>query len=400
MVNWLVLHGMVGFSCKMCGRCCKGWNIYIDKTKYRKLREIMDEKILNEIIEVLPGGKKDAGFARVADENRVCGFLEENNLCKVHRRYGPEYLPDICAVFPRRIFITPRGIEVSVVFSCPETMKLLLSKEIIQVTKNPPGFFFDISHISLPTITKEIIDSTDEKRWYFRLEETFMNILQDRVLSLEMRMAIIGLLVYRFHEYPYDKKRQREYPELLKSYRGLAKQARSLEINLDYQMWILKSFLDFRTSLYPSNDFSQIVDRVNEALDLTPGQPLTDNSIKLYQVKLKELYNEREIGYVVGNYLVYTVFSKLLLINGLEGGFHALSFLYSLIRFLAVGTAVSEGVPVNQNILLKIIEAVDYNIKHSVEFMDHILLAQGIEKCEREHVSVARSLALLTANRR
>lgn len=398
-MNKLVLSGMVNFQCKMCGHCCKGWNIFINKAKYQKLQEVVDNKLLNDKVQILPGENKQGEHAKIADQSSSCGFLEEDNLCRIHRNYGLEYLPDVCTIFPRRIFITPRGLEISVVFSCPETMKLLTSKEIIKVITNPPGFCFEASSLTLPTITEKALNANDENRWYFRLEEVFMNLLQDRIFTLEVKMAIIGMLIYYFHSYPYDNIRQKKFPEILNNYRSLAKEARNLETDLGYQIRVLKSFLDFRTSLYVSDDFRQIADKVNNALGLHLNNPVTNESIQLFKVKLNHYYNEREVGHIIQNYLAYNVFSKILLIYGLEGGFYALSFLYAFIRFLALGVAISEGVLVNQDILLKVIAAVDYNIKHSAEFMDHLLLAQGIDKFAREHVSVAKSLALLSVSK-
>ncbi|MCL4442403.1 MAG: flagellin lysine-N-methylase, partial [Firmicutes bacterium] len=346
-------------------------------------------------IEIVTEPKIADIFAKVADEGRACAFLEENQLCAIHKNYGPDYLPYVCALFPRRIFVTPRGFEVSVIFSCPETMKLLLSEKKIEILTNPQGFSFSVSDITLPAITRRMIDSSDDTKWYFRLEETFIEILQDRVLTLEVRMAVIGILIYYFRSYLYDKQRQRDFPELLKNYRVLAKEARALETNKAYQLQVLKNFLDFRKALRVSEDFYNIAQEVYQALGLRSESPLTADNIKLYELKTGELYNEREIGFIAANYLVYNMFSKLLFIFGIEGGFFALSFIYALIRLLAVGVAAFEGKPVDQHILLKVIAAVDFNIRHASEFMDHILLSQGIKKYEPENVSVAKSLALL-----
>ncbi|MDA8233931.1 MAG: hypothetical protein M0Z31_03830 [Clostridia bacterium] len=184
------------------------------------------------------------------------------------------------------------------------------------------------------------------------------------------------------------------------NYRTFAKQVRTLEVNMDYQLRVLKSFLDFKTSVTCPDGFREVANKVNSGLGLVPGKAVTNKNIKFYEHRIKELYNEREIGYILGNYLVYCLFSKPLIIFGLQGGFYTLSFFYAFIRFIAVGVAISEGVPVDNKILIKAISVVDYNIRHSGNYMDHIMLAQGIDKFETEHVSIAKSLALLAARGR
>ncbi len=396
MGDYLVLSNMADFNCKMCGGCCgKGWHIYLSEVEYRKLLQIFDEDLLKEATEILPPPQNEAGYARFVEKNGDCR-LKENNLCQIHKNFGLAYLPYVCTIFPRRIFVTPRGTEISVTFSCPETQKLLLCKEKIEVLKNPPGFFFDVSHLILPSISEELLNAKDETKWYFTMEEAVIKILQDRVFTLDVRMATVGMLIHSFHKYADDQTRQNEYPQLLKNYRALARQVGGIKPQMDYQVRVLKKFLDFKKGLGTSTaEFYQIAETVFGALGLSVNKPVQEECFAFYQGQLQKLYNERELGYITGNYLVCNVFSKLLYIFGLEAGFYALAFFYSLIRFLAVGLATAKGVPVDEEIIMQAISVVDHNVRHTAGFTDHFLLSQGIEKYEPEYFSPVRAISLV-----
>lgn len=68
--------------------------------------------------------KKKGGDARLLKtrENR-CGFLGEDDLCRLHKKYGAETKPLNCRAYPFRFVRTPGGIYVGMSFTCTSVLQ-------------------------------------------------------------------------------------------------------------------------------------------------------------------------------------------------------------------------------------------------------------------------------------
>lgn len=106
---------MLGFQCRMCGECCVGWKIFVEKPLYKEIKNLFVTKKLQlgkfeDFFQKEPhpklGGKIDYGFIKFSDKGR-CKLLD-GNLCCIHKDIGPEYLPGVCKAFPR-VIISTRG---------------------------------------------------------------------------------------------------------------------------------------------------------------------------------------------------------------------------------------------------------------------------------------------------
>ena len=103
--------------------CCRGWEIDIDDAAFSRFQELDD--VADKIQEDEVNGTRY--FHLNADES--CPFLDENGLCGLIRRYGPDMLCDICRDHPRfRNYWTDR-IEVGIGLVCEEAARLILSKK-------------------------------------------------------------------------------------------------------------------------------------------------------------------------------------------------------------------------------------------------------------------------------
>ena len=109
-------------SCDKCANtCCTDWNISIDETTYRKYMNMHSE--FSDYI------KENVSDKRIILKKGYCPFLGTDCLCKIQKKYGAEFLSDICKTYPRNtknlFFIK----YTDVLFSCPEVLKML--KEMI-----------------------------------------------------------------------------------------------------------------------------------------------------------------------------------------------------------------------------------------------------------------------------
>lgn len=98
--------------------CCKYWQIYSDDDtleKYRLLAE-KDPRIARQV-------DFDEGCFRQKD--RICGFLDPDELCYLQRNYGEKFLCDTCRNYPRHEEEFENVREYSLSLSCPEAARIL-----------------------------------------------------------------------------------------------------------------------------------------------------------------------------------------------------------------------------------------------------------------------------------
>jgi Fe-S-cluster containining protein len=125
----LLVPDVLRFTCTACGSCCLGANIgpVTDDVTARLSGERHDE------LARAYGGRKGLFFSMVPDgetdeilvcetRNGACAFLDPDGLCGIHRRYGPEFKPRVCRLFPYQFVMTPAGIAVSLQLECRDVL--------------------------------------------------------------------------------------------------------------------------------------------------------------------------------------------------------------------------------------------------------------------------------------
>lgn len=125
-----------GFTskCNGCGRCCKYWDININLNDVKRLEKL--------------GFKPDyfidltKGNLLLKKNKDACVFLNKDNSCTIHKKYGYDSKPDVCKKFPYGMFI------------CGEIIK---GKHKETKTKNSPYFIIGDKLI----LKKNFINSLD-----------------------------------------------------------------------------------------------------------------------------------------------------------------------------------------------------------------------------------------------
>lgn len=164
--------------------CCIGWQIMIDDNSLRKYKETKGDfrKRLEEGVDY-----KESAFVQ---HNTRCSMLNKNGLCDLQSTLGEGYLCDTCRLYPRHNeeFLDLR--EYSLSLSCPEVVRMILSKgyefgwdESENEGTDDPDEFEDFDLL--------IFDALEYAR------EKMIEIVSDRSLSLETRMQKIALLAYK-----------------------------------------------------------------------------------------------------------------------------------------------------------------------------------------------------------
>lgn len=159
--------------------CCAGWEIVVDEEThdyYKSVQGKFGERLKNEIVQ-----DEDGDNIFVLKGNR-CAFLNEQDLCDVYKELGEEHLCYTCKEYPR--FTEEFGSirEVGISLSCPEAARIILKETKItefELSEDDDMFpaYNDISY----DIFIQLLSS----------RKLIMNIIQNRSIDLNYRMAII-----------------------------------------------------------------------------------------------------------------------------------------------------------------------------------------------------------------
>lgn len=185
------------FSCEMCGKCCRrDWLITLDEDSYQRNANLFaqagQEDEFHQAFVPIAEGSSPGEYAYIAKQaNGSCWFLEERNLCRLHRIFGHTHLDSVCQLYPRYPIATGRGLEITLSFSCPAALKLASRVQPLNIIRSdsPPiavGEGCTVAHVyprQQPV--------NHPLRYYFELEGHFIDIIQCRDISVENRLQMI-----------------------------------------------------------------------------------------------------------------------------------------------------------------------------------------------------------------
>ncbi len=122
MANLLIPNG-INFECTKCGHCCLNWPVPIAQSEVAGLKALEKALVPNNIEESLrsiPAGfDANSEFTHYLNkqESGRCEFLDEQDSCAIHTKYGAAQKPLMCSLFPYTFNQTPGGIFASVSFA-------------------------------------------------------------------------------------------------------------------------------------------------------------------------------------------------------------------------------------------------------------------------------------------
>ncbi len=186
-----------GFKCDgaKCGaHCCKGWSIFIDKNTYKQYSRLDSQEITSHL-----QFNAEKGEYRIQLGGKACPFLNENKLCKIQLKYGEKFLSQTCATYPRVTSCFGTFFERALTLSCPLAAERILFKrkpmpfELVEVPEkvhSPGGKIF-----------MQSIQATDElKAHIIEIQIAMISILQERTLSIDQRLIVLGFFLDRLGE--------------------------------------------------------------------------------------------------------------------------------------------------------------------------------------------------------
>ncbi|GCD08995.1 flagellin lysine-N-methylase [Clostridium tagluense] len=327
--------------------CCYGWKVTIDKDTYKKCKKVQKTALRNELSRHILIDKDRKTFNDYAyisiEKDKSCPFQCEEKLCKIHRDLGEEYLSLTCKNYPRLYAKVDSNFEVSLDMSCPEVVKLVLfNKELLAFEEVETDKDLNNS-IGIVIDTK----LTPIYNYFWDIRVGAITILQNRKLSIEQRLILVGLMINKIEE---SKKNGRleSIPDHIDYYVNkidideLKELIDSLPNNLEIQMKILEQIIAFSSNGTLRKNYVEHIEKFKKGLGIE-GEIQIDECIKAYKEATKEYYQPyiKDREYIFENYLVNDVFQRMFPYrdDNFFNEYMILVLNYSIIRLLLTGMA-------------------------------------------------------------
>ena len=108
------------FTCSQCGRCCRGFDVVVTAAEidlYRRRNAAAWFFGAGDPFEPVPGAP---ALQRIRQrEDGRCGFLSDDNRCRIHEELGAAKKPLTCRLFPYAFHAAADEVVVKASFNCP-----------------------------------------------------------------------------------------------------------------------------------------------------------------------------------------------------------------------------------------------------------------------------------------
>lgn len=407
----LVPDYMQNFSCiasKCEDNCCSAnWDVMVDRFTYKKYNSIKDGKfkqLFDIYVKRNRQNPSDERYARIEfKKGKGCPFLSDDKLCTIQLAMGEESLSQVCAVYPRIINqINNKRIEMSTNMSCPQAARLaLLKPKGIRFVENEESF--DTRwHLFKVLDTESEQAASKPERYFDKLRDFTIEVLQNRSYNLADRLIIIGMFYRKAQEY-VDSNRAEEIPQLIGYYTDLVRQESmgesltKIQTQYTIQIQLLKQLADVHAMEGVSNSrYLECYSEFMRGIKYKDGadiEGITERYIKAYQKYYRPFMDQHE--YILENYLVNYVFKNLFpfrIGKSLFDEYVMLVIHYALIKMHLIGMAgFHKGLDLD--IVIRLVQAFSKIAEHIPTYLDAII--KGLH--EMEYASMAH-MAILIKN--
>ena len=344
------------FKCdgsKCDARCCKDWTITIDAATYKKYSKLKPKSMAKEITSRMKFDDKQGAYVITLAEtkedflwqknfftsnpntsadlnavgrgycltDRPCPFLTEDSLCYIQLNYGEEFLSQTCVTYPRKTYAISKFFERSLTLTCP------VAAELILFNKEPMKFEFvevpDKIHSKHGRILIQKFTITENDAENLReVQITMISILQERRLSLDARLIVLGLFLDKLQEIISVKPGNDILLDLIAAYRSeeflLNEMPPLLQgFNFDANKFItfMINFINHTMKLLRTNEGLKFLVAFEKILGIKPEE---NNQVSLIEIaaNYKQLAEARknflaDYSTFLENYIVNEIFFSL-----------------------------------------------------------------------------------------
>lgn len=183
-------------------KCCRGWQVDIDRRTHEKYKGISDQAMRTKILDSLYWNEATNTYRMKLDQVS-CPMLDGDLLCTIQRTLGEEYLSNVCAEFPRRTFVIDDLVEQSLSMTCPVAAELALldpaplKLERVKLKTTRAASFFYRSNKEMPA-----------RKFLPQLQTIALDVLQDDRLSMNQRLKALAIVMSELDSLLYNGKEQ------------------------------------------------------------------------------------------------------------------------------------------------------------------------------------------------
>ena len=386
------------FKCdgsKCNARCCKNWNVFIDQKTHEQYSQIKPESESEEILSHMIFHDERKEYLVKIESDGICPFLNEKNLCRLQLKYGENFLSMTCSSFPRRSLNFGKFFERSLVLTCPVAAEMVLFNEEpmqFEFAEVPEKIHSNGGKIAISPVYTD----AGFAEHMLEIQVAMISILQERTLSLDQRLIVLGFFLDRFDEIISTHRANAsnfddsiaELRKLIAAYESktfLAEQVpRMLAVVTFDAKKFIKLMLGLLETLYGTDDFDKdktIINFVAKTLGIVPdanGQvsatAITANYIRLAD-KLKD-FSARRMTFLE-NYLVNELFLNAYPWRheaGIAKNFGVFAANYKLFELLVFATE-QENFHSNKDLLTLtnwFLSSADHNNKFAKRILDGV----------------------------
>ncbi len=330
---------------------------------------------LKENVKRNRSSNSDDAYAKInMDSSSGCKLLDENRLCKIQTELGPEFLSNTCAVYPRKLNLVDNVVEKSATLSCPEVARLVLLNE------NGIDFIQDVEPSDTRGLVKKNTMSKVQQELFWDLRIFSIRILQNRRITIENRLIMLGLFLKKFDELDSDRQSEKVQALMQEFERNindesLVSSINQLPSNISFQISLCKNLLEYRaTSPISSQRYVECFDEMLEGLGMN-GEIKDDEIIERYKNAYEMNYRPfiEEHTYILENYLVNYVFMNLFPYDKqtVTDSFAMLIINFSMIKLHLIGMAKYHK-ELTSDLVVKLVQSYSKTIDHNTAYLRNV----------------------------
>lgn len=387
--------------------CAHRWLIYIDKTTYKKYKNIKNEKLKPLVNQYIRRNKKNAteqSYAKIEfGEKPQCGFLTEDKLCRLQLELGEKNLSFVCRVYPRVRNVVDDVWEECLDTSCPQAARDILLC--------PGGISFEETDILLPLaerlpriIAKAGTFNKDINYYLWNLREFTMQVLKSRDYALWERLIILGLFYNQLAQM-LKRDEASKIADLIDMFTKMTiegsfkEQLKSIPKQTLVQVDLLKMISDERllggvqsiAYLECYRDFLKGIGFTD--CDVLSLEEVAENYQKAYDLYYLPVMKERE--YIFENYLVNYVFKEVFPFKEVDvyKAYVMMVVQYALIKLQLIGIAGCQQNEFNEESIVKLVFSFGKVVEHSEQYINKV-----VEDMEKKGYTTLAHMAILIKN--